>query len=261
MKKTTLLLRDAIVVFAILFTFSAYSQTTQTVDLIATQDTYIKGKSGDDRTKSNGDCDDLIVGNKTTDLQRALLQFDVSSIPSDAYIESAELRLDSNTDKDMTIGVCWKLLKAWDEGNDCGAKNKESNWLERTSSDSWSSPGVVGNNYNDGTPLYTINANYKGIHSWFITVFSSGMGFWSLINNGVMLGCKMELMRKQKYESREKGDDDLPTLGLLIEQYTIVIMMVFTIKLILMMIMMVFWIPTNVPVLQIPHYLIPILRQ
>ncbi len=45
MKKTTLLLRDAIVVIALFFiSYFSYSQATQTVDLIAAKDTYIKGK-------------------------------------------------------------------------------------------------------------------------------------------------------------------------------------------------------------------------
>ncbi|MBT8393939.1 MAG: DNRLRE domain-containing protein, partial [Bacteroidia bacterium] len=212
MKKTTYCVRAAVVAFIFLFSISTYSQSTQTVDFIATKDAYLRGKPDGEQTKNFGDCNDLRVKNKPTDLKRILLQFDISSIPSNSYIESAELRLNSTDDKDMTVSV-FQIgdSDSWDEGNLCG-NTGSSNWNNRTSGSSWSSPGVVGNNYDDGTPIATINAAYKGIQSWFITSLVQDWVSGIATNNGVMLGGQDGKDEEAKYESTDAGDPNPPTL-------------------------------------------------
>ena len=121
MKKITYCFKATALAILLLCSYSSYSQTTQTVDFTATKDAYIRGKSGGDQTKNFGDCKDLKVKGKATDLKRALIQFDISSIPSNTYIESAELRLNSKDDKDMTVSVFQiGSTDEWDEDNECG---------------------------------------------------------------------------------------------------------------------------------------------
>ena len=204
MKKTTYWFKAAILAIIMLCSYSSFSQSTQTVDFIATKDASINGKSGGDQTKNYGDCNELIVARKVTELQRALLQFDLSTIPTGSYIESAELRLNSKDDKNMTVSV-FKIgsTDAWDEGNECGGTGS-SNWNNRNSSSSWSTAGVVGS-YNGGTPLATITANYKGIQSWFITSLVQDWVSGIATNNGVMLGSQDGGTSgdKSKYESTD----------------------------------------------------------
>jgi hypothetical protein len=206
------LLRDARVVIALFLSLKTFSQSTQTVDFTATKDAYIRGKSGGDQAKSFGDCNDLRVKGKADDLKRSLIQFDISSIPSNAYIESAELRLNSLDDKDMTVSV-FEIgsTNSWDESSSCGGTSS-ANWNTRSGASSWTAPGVVGNNYNDGTPIATITANYKGIQSWFITSLVQDWVSGFKTNNGVMLGCNDGNEDESKYESLDEGDPDPPTL-------------------------------------------------
>ena len=53
--------------------------STVTTDLVAIKDTGIKKKKDDE---NYGTCEEIVIDRETTDIQRALFEFDLSSIPS-----------------------------------------------------------------------------------------------------------------------------------------------------------------------------------
>ena len=139
MEKTTFLLRKTVLAIVFLYTFSTYSQTTQIIDLIATKDTYIRGKVGTEQTKNYGSCDRLLIDREETDLHRALLQFDISEVPDCAVITTAELILKCTKKQDMNVSVFQiGATDFWDEGSSCDAIGT-ANWNIRTGT----SPGQL----------------------------------------------------------------------------------------------------------------------
>ncbi|TMA25585.1 MAG: DUF4347 domain-containing protein [Deltaproteobacteria bacterium] len=97
-----------------------------TADLQPTGDTTIKLKAPD-TTNNFGASTQLIIDRETTDLQRALLQFDLSSIPANATINSATLAMQSTQiDGRLNISV-YEMLQAWTEGMD-DATAGVANW-------------------------------------------------------------------------------------------------------------------------------------
>ncbi len=208
MKKTTLLLRDAIVVIAFFISTSVFSQTC---DFIASKDTYIKLKNPD--TSFNfGACETLIIDREGGDLHRILLQFDLSGISASAIITSAELRLYTEAGDNMNVSVFQiGAADAWDEGSSCGS-NGAANWSNRTASSTWGTAGVVGPS-GGGTPIATINGSGDGIHSWNITSLVQGWIDGTITNNGVMVGSQDGGGdRTIDYYSRETTSGTPPTL-------------------------------------------------
>ena len=112
-----------------------------TTDFIAIKDTGIKKKKEDE---NYGTCDEIVIDRETTDIQRALFEFDLSSIPSGALIVSAELRLNCTDGANMDVSV-FQIggTDAWDEGTECG-DDGESNWEKRTATSDWSEEGAIG---------------------------------------------------------------------------------------------------------------------
>lgn len=87
--------------------------------LQAVGDTYIKLKSPD-TTNNFGAATSLIVDRESTDLQRALLRFDLSSIPANTTIISATLKMQSTQiGGRLNIGV-YEVTQAWSEGTATG---------------------------------------------------------------------------------------------------------------------------------------------
>ena len=187
MKKTTSCIRATVVVLLLLISNCLFSQSTQTVDLIATKDAFIR-KNSSKQTLNFGSCNRILVNKRSANLYRGLIQFDLSSIPANAYIESAELRLYCYQQQDVSVSV-FQIGSAdsWDEGSFCSATG-ESNWNSRTSTSAWSSPGVLGSGTGDGTPIATRNANYLGTQSWFITSLVQDWVSGNAVNNGIVLG-------------------------------------------------------------------------
>ncbi|MEP3837328.1 MAG: LamG-like jellyroll fold domain-containing protein [Algibacter sp.] len=184
-----------------------------TVDLIATQDTGIKLKNDD---KNYGSCTSITIDRETTDSQRMLVQFDLSSIPAGAVIESAELQLNCTSGADMDVSV-FKIgdTDTWDEGTLCGTTGV-SNWVQRTSSSNWSALGAIGPNSNSGTPLSTININSTGIQTWPVTCLVEDWVSGVSTNNGMALSVYQASggmgNRTATYDSRETSTGVAPTL-------------------------------------------------
>jgi hypothetical protein len=184
--------------------------STVTVDLIAIKDTGIKLKND---SVNYGSCTSLDIDREATDLQRALFQFDLSSIPAGAIIESAELRLNCTSGDQMSVSI-FKIgaTDTWSEGTLCGS-NGASNWTQRTSTSNWSAEGAIGPNASSGTPEATINANNTGIQIWPLTCLVSDWVTGISINNGIAVGSQDGGgNRTVTYDTRETTTGVKPTL-------------------------------------------------
>ncbi|MGB5237191.1 MAG: DNRLRE domain-containing protein [Flavobacteriaceae bacterium] len=187
--------------------------SSTSTDLIAIKDTGIKLKKDD---KNYGSCDEIVIDRETTDIQRALFEFDLSSIPSSAIILSAELRLNCTDGADMDVSV-FQIgnSDAWDEGALCD-DNGASNWIERTATSNWSEVGAIGPGSDAGTPLSTINVDSEGIQVWPLTCLVSEWVSGASTNNGIALGVYQASggmgNREATYDSRETSTGVPPTL-------------------------------------------------
>lgn len=102
------------------------------VTLPPTQDSYINSNSA---TTNFGDLDYLIEGKLTSARQKALIQFDLTGIPSGAIIDSAtlELYLTFTGNQDDIVNI-YRLLRSWNE--------YEVTWEKYDSSTNWGTAGA-----------------------------------------------------------------------------------------------------------------------
>ena len=125
-----------------------------------------------------------MIDRESGDLQRGLLQFDVSSIPVDATINSATLRLQSTQiGGELTIGV-YELLQSWNEGTGDGSGSGTANWNQRSAGTNWTTAG----GYFNATPIDTLTTDALGQHSWDLTALVADWFSGSKTNNGVLVG-------------------------------------------------------------------------
>jgi hypothetical protein len=149
--------------------------------LQAVGDTYIKLRSPDD-TNNFGSSTSLLVDRESTDLQRALLQFDLSSIPANATINSATLQMQS-TQIGGTLNISvYEILQAWTEGTGNGTAG-EANWNQRVTGTNWTTAGGTFNS----TAVANLNTSATGQHTWDITSLVQGWVDGSNSNNGLMV--------------------------------------------------------------------------
>ncbi len=147
----------------------------------AVGDTYIKLRSPDDNNNF-GASTSLLVDRESTDLQRALLQFDLSSIPANTIINSATLQMQS-TQIGGTLNIsAYELLQAWTEGTGNGTAG-EANWNERVTGTNWT---VAGGSFNS-IAVANFNTNATGQHMWDITSLVQGWVDGSKSNHGLMV--------------------------------------------------------------------------
>lgn len=152
-----------------------------TTTIQADQDTYIMLKPPDD-ANNFGASSQLIVDRESTDLQRILLKFDLSAIPTGATITSASLQMQATAiGGTLNIDV-YELLQSWDEGSGSGTPGA-ANWTENAAATNWA---TAGGSFNS-TAVATLNTNATGQHSWDITSLVQGWVDGSRTNNGVLV--------------------------------------------------------------------------
>lgn len=184
-----------------------------TTDFIAIKDTGIKKKKDD---QNYGTCEEIVIDRETTDIQRALFEFDLSTIPPGSIILSAELRLNCTDGADMDVSV-FQIgnTDAWDEGSECD-DDGASNWIKRTATEDWSELGAIGPGSDAGVPLSTINVNSDGIQTWPLTCLVNEWVSGASVNNGIALGVYQASggmgNREATYDSRETSSGIPPTL-------------------------------------------------
>ncbi len=115
---------------------STTSPPIENVQLLAVADTFLKQDKTDE---NNGDDDELKLRAEVGKVQRALLQFDLSSIPANAIVTSAKLELYVTSDRSgVTVNV-HRLTGDWQEGT--GQDESGADWDHHDDPNAWATPG------------------------------------------------------------------------------------------------------------------------
>ncbi len=145
----------------------------------ADQDTYIMLKQ---MGNNFGASTNLIIDRENTDLQRALLRFDLSCIPANATINNATLRMQSTQiGGSLNISV-YEMLQSWVEGTGNGTAGT-ANWNQRAPGTNWTTAGGTFNS----TAVANLNTGSTGQHTWNITSLVQAWVAGSKVNNGLMV--------------------------------------------------------------------------
>ena len=159
---------------------AAFTSTNAIIlTLEPTQDTYIKLK---DPALNYGVAPQMIVDRESTDLQRALLQFDLGAIPPGATLVDAALELNcTQIGGRLNIGV-YEVLESWSEGGGNGTAGA-ANWNQRQPGLPWTTAG--GSHNTTAEDLYELNST--GRHSWDVGALVALWHSGSRTNHGFMV--------------------------------------------------------------------------
>ncbi len=167
------------------------------VILSAAGDTWIDGSANG---TNYGDSTSLVINHSGGDIgnQRALLQFDLSTIPAGAVITGATLRMEA-TSITAAINInIYELTEAWVEGSANGTAGVAS-WNERQTGTAWSTSGGT----YDPALVATLNTGSIGQHSWDITALAAAWNDGSKVNNGIIIGSPDSGNETVTYDSSE----------------------------------------------------------
>ncbi len=131
---------------------------------------------------------------------RALLRFDLSSIPSNATITGATLKLNATSNSAAFNINVYELTQAWDEGAG-NASSDAASWNDRLDGVTWTSSGGTFNS----AIVATLNTSSTGIHSWNIASLVQAWANASKANNGLILGSPDLGNKTVVYDSKEGG--------------------------------------------------------
>ncbi len=111
-------------------------QSCTTVDLNATEDTYLRGGTNAG-TNYGGSTPLRVDGDPANDESSTLIKWDVSSIPAGATINSASIGLDVTNASANSYQV-YQLLRDWN--------GSQANWNQYSSGNNWENAGARGTN-------------------------------------------------------------------------------------------------------------------
>ncbi len=153
--------------------------TSSVVTFPAVQDAWIE----QDLPAQNRGNDTLLhVRAASGQVRRALVQFDLSSIPPSACVQSAVLRLTIGSVQSpvsRTYAV-YRLTKSWTEGN--GLNNSGVTWARRDGVNAWSAPG--GDFASTATASTTTGISANTVLKWNVTADVAAYVSGSASNNG-----------------------------------------------------------------------------
>ncbi|TXH81226.1 DUF4347 domain-containing protein, partial [Thauera aminoaromatica] len=163
--------------------FAANRAVNTDARFTAAQDTYVSGNSP---TLNYGASGSLVVdysGASIGDIW-ALLQFDLSSLPSSATIASATLQMMATgiTGAATNLGV-YQLTQGWVEGSGNGTIGA-ANWTERQPGTAWS---TAGGSFNAAV-VASLSPSATGLHSWDLTALVRSWVSGATTNNGLIIG-------------------------------------------------------------------------
>jgi hypothetical protein len=168
-----------------------------TMQIAASQDTYIRSAA---TTFNYGAATRLVVDRSGGGIgdQRALVRFDLSSIPAGATITSATLQMQATANGGAFNINIYRVTQSWVEGSG-NATAGVANWSQRAPGTNWSSSG---GDYNT-TVVATLNTGSIGQHSWDLTTLVQGWQSGSIVNNGIIIGSPDTGTTTITYDSRE----------------------------------------------------------
>lgn len=182
-----------------------------TVTLTAAADTYLDKGNADDNF---GTSTSLVVDKSGGSIgdSRAVLQFDLDSLPVGSVITGAVLQLEATANTGAFDINVYEVTQAWQEGASSGAIGAAS-WNERLPGTNWN---TAGGDF-DSAIIATLNTAAIGQHTWDITSLVQDWYTGAKTNNGLILGSPDSGGETVTYDSREGG-----TPPQLILQYTVV---------------------------------------
>jgi len=168
-----------------------------TAQLNPTQDTWL---DDDDQSDNYGASTTLVVDRSGSGLGdgHAILQFDLSSLPAGATINSATLSLEAIANPSAFDVNVYEVTEAWSEGSGTGTPGAAS-WDERQAAVNWSTAGGTV----DPTVIATSNTGSLGQHTWDVTSLVQAWYSGSSTNNGLMLASPNTGTTTVTYDSRE----------------------------------------------------------
>lgn len=180
------------------------AQTTTTLTAVA--DAQISNRSSE-IDENRGACNRFDIGRDNNSTYRALIRFDLSSLPANAIITSATLRLTrydgDGAARDVSVH---RVTNAWNEGTgDCGGNsNNNVTWNNRITSNAWSN---AGGDFT-GTGEDTTSVGDDGNYDWDITNLAEQWRKGTFSNHGLILKYVNETGNNldDRFRSRETGD-------------------------------------------------------
>lgn len=148
-------------------------------EIYAGRDTYIRAKAP---LNNYGAASNLIVDRESTDLQRALLWFDLGEIPSNAPIVRATLTMQATQIDGKLNILIYQVNRAWVEGSGNGTMGT-ANWSLCQSGVAWAS---AGGDYKASSAA-TLTTGATGPHTWDVTSLVQSWVAGSSPNYGVMV--------------------------------------------------------------------------
>jgi hypothetical protein len=174
-----------------------------TLEIYPSDDTYLSQKNSSDNF---GTCKEFIIGSKSSsERSRALLKFNLSSLPAGANITSAKLIMTkkggSNTSANFGVH---RITQSWTEGTGaCGGSSAASNWNQRQSGTSWS---AAGGDFN-ATAESSISVGNDAEYTWDLKNLVIGWKNGSITNNGLLVKMLSEGSDiEKKFASFDEGD-------------------------------------------------------
>ena len=171
--------------------------------LHATDDTYINSASA---TANTGSTQQLRIA---TDVA-TLLRFDLSSVPSGAYVDSATLELEV-----VAVGgasgqevTAYKVLRNWEE--------HEATWNIAETGTNWGTAGCQNTTTDRSSSSSGTATENNGAGSWLSFDITSLVSDWLTTNNGLVLKTSGSELAQLFFYSRDYSEVHAPRLTLLL---------------------------------------------
>ncbi len=165
--------------------------------LVAVQDAFI----GTSPSPLNyGGSTNLVVdrGGGAIGDQRALVQFDLSSLPAGASVSNAAMVMQATANGGSMNIELYRVLESWTEGSNRGSAGVV-NWNDREQGRSWR---TAGGSY-DGSVVARLRTGSTGEHRWTITDLVRDWLSGVATNHGVIVGSSDGGSTTVTYSSRE----------------------------------------------------------
>lgn len=197
---------------------TSWSSSTQTLNLqpdaTAGKDTTLEQAQGG--IYNYGTTPNMWTGHRTTwgGIQRIVIQFDLSSIPTSATVTSATLSLYLNTNINGDVnGItvdAYRFRRAWLEGTkDASMYSDGANWNTYDSINNWGAPGATDSATDIdataiGSTTLAVSATTGQFYDWSLT--PSAVQGWvdgSFTNNGLLLKGEVESENMKAFSSSD----------------------------------------------------------
>lgn len=148
-----------------------------TISANITKASYINGGSTS-RDDNFGTSTEMHLSTSTTIPQRAMVEFDVSSLPGDSIITSAVMNIKTSTSASAYPVNVYAINSAWTE--------TEVTWNNKTTSVAWNTAGLDNTTDYNSTIVSITTMTGSGWYAWDVT---NAIQWWvnGLTNNGLLL--------------------------------------------------------------------------